>query len=99
MLTEYADQLPDELYPPDDEWFDIPYRTLVPKDLDGLLVAGRCISADHQAMSAMRVMAPCMATGQAAGTAAAMAAMARIRPRSVDVAALRETLAATGALV
>lgn len=99
MLTDYADQLPDELYPPDDEWFDIPYRTLVPKDLDGLLVAGRCISADHQAMSAMRVMAPCMATGQAAGTAAAMAAMARIRPRSVDVAALRETLAATGALV
>ncbi len=99
MLTEYADQLPDELYPPDGDWFDIPYRCLVPEKIDGLLVCGRCISADYQAMSAMRVMGPCMATGQAAGTAAAMAALAQIRPRSVDVPTLRETLAATGALI
>ena len=99
MLTEYADQLPDELYPPDGEWFDIPYGALVPKDLDGLLVSGRCISADHQAMSATRVMAPCMAIGEAAGTAAGMAAMANIRPRSVDVAELRRALVDAGALV
>jgi len=99
MLTDYADQLPDELYPPDGEWFDIPYRTLVPKQIDGLLVSGRCISADYQAMSAMRVMGPCMATGEAAGTAAGMAANACIRPRSVDVAELRSSLESTGALV
>lgn len=99
MITEYADQLPDELYPPDGEWFDIPYRTLLPEALDGLLVSGRCISADYQAMSAMRVMGPCLAIGEAAGTAAGMAATANIRARSVDVASLRATLAAAGALV
>ncbi len=99
MLTEYADQLPDELYPPDGEWFDIPYRALVPKTIDGLLVSGRCISADYQAMAAMRVMGPCLAVGEAAGTAAALAAKANSRPRSVEVEALRKTLTDAGALV
>ncbi len=99
MLTEYADQLPDELHPPDGEWFDIPYRTLVPKEIDGLLVSGRCISADYQAMAAMRVMGPCMAIGEAAGTAAAMAAQADIAPRDVDVESLRSRLTEAGALV
>ena len=99
MLTEYADQLPDEMYPPDGDWFDIPYRSLVPTEIDGLLVSGRCISADHQAMAAMRVMAPCMAIGEAAGTAAAMAADADALPRTVDVEKLREVLAGSGALV
>ncbi|MGQ9731563.1 MAG: FAD-dependent oxidoreductase [Candidatus Zipacnadales bacterium] len=99
MLTEYADQLPDELYPPEGEWFDIPYRALVPQTLNGLLVSGRCISADYQAMGAMRVMAPCMAIGEAAGTAAAMAAAAEIQPRAVNVMLLREKLRAKGALV
>jgi len=99
MLSQYADQLPDEMYPPDDDWFDIPYGTLVPRDLDGLLVAGRCISSDHQAMAAFRVMGTCMAIGEAAGTAAGMAAVKDIRPRSVDVEALRKTLTDGGALV
>jgi len=99
MLTDYADQLPDELYPPDGDWFDIPYRTLVPREIDGLLVSGRCISADYQAMGAMRVMGPCIAIGEAAGVAAAMAAKADVQPRQVDVDALRETLTDVGALV
>ncbi|HJN13834.1 MAG TPA: FAD-dependent oxidoreductase [Armatimonadota bacterium] len=99
MLTEHADQLFDELYPPEGEWFDIPYRTLVPEVIDGLLVSGRCISADYNAMSAMRVMSPCIAIGEAAGVAAAMAAKQGIPPRSVDVAELRATLADGGALV
>ncbi len=99
MITDYADQLPDELYPPDGEWFDIPYRTLVPEKVDGVLVSGRCISADHQAMAALRVMGPCMAIGEAAGTAAALAAQASIQPREVDVQALRAALTEAGALV
>ncbi len=99
MLTEHADELPDELYPPNGEWFGIPYRTLVPKALDGLLVSGRCISADYQAMAAMRVMGPCMAVGEAAGTAAALAAKGDLPPRRVDVATLRDTLTRAGALV
>ncbi len=99
MLTEYADQLPDELYPPDGDWFDIPYGSLVPRELDGLVVSGRCISADYQAMAAARVMGPCLAIGEAAGTAAGMAAGANVSPRNVDVAALRSTLTKAGALV
>jgi hypothetical protein len=99
MLTDYADELPDELYPPEGEWFDIPYRTLVPKAIDGLLVSGRCISADYQAMGAMRVIGPCMAIGEAAGVAAAMAAQADAQPRDVDVVALRKKLTEVGALV
>jgi hypothetical protein len=99
MLTDYAEQLPDELYPPDGDWFDIPYRTLVPETVDGLLVSGRCISADYQAMGAMRVIGPCMAIGEAAGIAAAMAAKARLQPRDVDVEVLRKTLTDVGALV
>jgi len=99
MLTDYADQLPDELYPPEGDWFDIPYRTLVPQTVDGLLVSGRCISADYQAMGAMRVIGPCMAIGEAAGIAAAMAAKAEVQPRDVDVQTLRRSLASVGALV
>jgi len=99
MLTDYADQLPDELYPPEGDWFDIPYRTLVPETIDGLLVSGRCISADYQAMGAMRVIGPCMAIGEAAGIAAAMAAKAGVQPREVEVTALRERLTEAGALV
>jgi hypothetical protein len=99
MLTDHPDQLPEALYPPDGEWFDLPYRALVPHTLDGLLVSGRCISADYQAMAAMRVMGPCMAVGEAAGTAAAMAAKGGVEPRRVDVAALRSALTNAGALV
>lgn len=99
MLTDFRDQLPDELYPPEGEWFDIPYRALLPRTVDGLLVSGRCISADHQAMSALRVMGPCMAIGEAAGTAAGMAARAQVQPRDLDPMDLRRTLVSNGALV
>jgi len=99
MLTDHADELPGELYPPDGEWFGIPYRTLVPRALDGVLVSGRCISADYQAMAALRVMGTCMAIGEAAGTAAAMAADAETPPRAVDAQELRRRLSAAGALV
>lgn len=88
-----------ELYPPDDDWYDIPYRCLTPQVIDNLLVAGRCISATHEGMAGARVMGTCMAIGQAAGTAAAMAVRAGVDPRRVDVAALQAALRADGALV
>jgi hypothetical protein len=88
-----------DLYPPHDDWYDIPYRRLTPKQVDNLLVSGRCISATHQGMAGARAMGTCMAIGQAAGTAAALAVRADVHPRDVDVNALRETLKTDGALV
>ena len=72
--------------------YDIPYRCLVPAQTDGLLVAGRCISATHEALGSVRIMAPCMGTGQAAGTAAAMAVSEKKDVRDIDTAALRAAL-------
>lgn len=75
---------------------DVPYRAIVPEKVDGLLVAGRCISATHMGIAAGKSMGNCMATGHAAGAAAAMAAQAGIAPRAVDVRRLRERLRADG---
>jgi hypothetical protein len=88
-----------DLYPPDDDWYDIPYGCLTPKGMRNLLVAGRCISATHQGIASARVMGTCVAVGQAAGSAAALAARGNLDPHDVDVEALREVLHADGALV
>lgn len=77
--------------------YEIPYGALVPVELDGLLVAGRCISGSHEALAAIRVMPPAFALGQAAGTAAAQAVHGGIAPRNVDVPALQDRLLDTGA--
>jgi hypothetical protein len=79
--------------------YDVPYRSLVPKKIDGLLVAGRCISATREASGATRTGAQCMAYGHATGTAAAICARKEIAPRALDVNALREALVAQGAIV
>jgi 2-polyprenyl-6-methoxyphenol hydroxylase-like FAD-dependent oxidoreductase len=74
------------------EGYDIPYRCLVPKDVDGLLVAGRCISSSQEAYESHRAMAPMMAVGQAAGTAAALCCSTGAEPRGLDVHLLQRTL-------
>lgn len=79
--------------------YDIPYRCLLPETVDGILVAGRAISAERRALASARISGTCMAMGQAAGTAAALAVLAGIPPRDLDVAALRRALAAQGALL
>ena len=79
--------------------YGVPYRCLLPREADGLLVAGRCLSATHGAHASVRSMGQCMAMGQAAGTAAALAAKAGIQPRAVDIRTLRKELIAGGALV
>ncbi len=79
------------------EGFDIPYRSLVPESLDGLLVAGRCISSEQQPYESYRAMAPIMAIGEAAGTAAALSAAGGVRPRDVDVGKLQARLIEQGA--
>jgi len=82
---------------PPGDWYDIPYRSLVPRGIDNLLIGSRCISSTHEAHSAVRVMATVATIGQAAGTAAAMCAQAGTSPRDLDVEALRERLLADGA--
>jgi glycine/D-amino acid oxidase-like deaminating enzyme len=79
--------------------YGIPYRTLLPLGVEGLLVAGRCFSATHDAHASARSMATCMAMGQAAGTAAALAAAGNTVPRAVSGDTLREHLALHGALL
>lgn len=79
--------------------YGIPYRTLLPRALDGLLVAGRCFSSTHDAHASARSMATCMAMGQAAGTAAAMAVAGNCVPRDVPADALRARLVADGAIL
>ena len=68
--------------------YDIPYRCLLPKGIENLLVAGRCISTTHKAQNSIRCIGPCMATGEAAGTAAAIAIESKLFPRSIDIGLL-----------
>ena len=79
--------------------YDIPYRCLVPKNVENLLLAGRCISSTHEANASLRVMPICVATGQAAGTAAALCIKENVSPRELNVAKLQETLVSQGAIL
>lgn len=81
------------------EGYDIPYRCLVPKKVDGLLVAGRCISSEQQPYESHRAMIPIMAIGQAAGTAAALSALSGVNPRQADVGRLQEALRSQNAVL
>lgn len=72
--------------------YEIPYRVMVPKNRDGLLVSGRAVSATHEALGAIRVMPPCFALGQAAGVAASIAVRNEVAPRQVGYNELRSTL-------
>jgi hypothetical protein len=69
--------------------YDIPYRSLVPLKVSNLLVAGRSISTTHEAMGAIRVMATCMAMGEAAGRAAKISVRSNHAPADIDIARLR----------
>jgi hypothetical protein len=77
--------------------YTIPLRSLIARGVDGLLMAGKCISATHEAIASTRVIPICMGQGQAAGTAAALAVRAGRSVREVPIAQLQDTLAAQGA--
>ena len=81
-----------EYVPINGDYYGVPFRCLVPQKIDNLLVAGRCLSADSTAAGAVRVMPPCMAMGQAAGTAAALSIKNKHSVRETDVKMLREIL-------
>ena len=79
------------------EYYTIPYRSLIPKGVSNMLVAGRCISSDHGAQASYRIMPTVVTIGEAAGTAIALAKKAGVSPRKLDVNLLRATLRENGA--
>ena len=79
--------------------YDIPYRTLLPRNFENLLVAGRCHSATSEALASSRVTATAMGMGQAAGTAAALAIAATTTPREIQITELQDQLLAAGAIL
>ncbi|MBQ9544039.1 MAG: FAD-dependent oxidoreductase, partial [Clostridia bacterium] len=83
----------------DEEYYSIPYRSLLPKEYFNLLVAGRCLSATHEAQSAVRIMPICACLGQAAGVAAALAKKTGRDAHTLDTGLLRETLRGLGAVL
>ena len=81
------------------EYYTIPYRTLVPKDSENLLVAGRCLSAEHEAQASARVMATVCTLGEAAGVAASVSLDDKTTVKNVDVQKVRSILRQKGACV
>ena len=78
------------------DFYEIPYECFVPEQGEGLIVAGRCLSAEHEAMASARVTAQCFSYGQAIGLAAALCARDCLEPRNLSGATLREELRRRG---
>lgn len=92
--SRFLEHRPGQL--PPGEYHEIPYRCLVPREVDNLLVAGRSISATFEAQSSIRIQLNCRALGQAAGTAAALAIQRGIRPRELGGVEVRQALIKQG---
>ncbi len=81
------------------EYYTIPYRSLVPKGIDNMLVAGRCISSDHASQASYRTMPTVCTIGQGAGTAIAQAIKKGITTRQIDIKELQQELLNDGAFL
>ena len=86
-------------YFPQGEYYTIPYRSLIPKTVDNMLVAGRCISSDHGAQASYRIMPTVCCIGEAAGCAIALAVKDNISVRDIDVKKLQDLLTQNGAFI
>ncbi|MBI1773948.1 MAG: FAD-dependent oxidoreductase [Proteobacteria bacterium] len=87
------------LHLPGDDYYQVPYRCLVPLEIDNLLLSGRCVSATHDGQASVRVMGPGMAMGEAAGAAAVLSLAQGMRPRELGGNAIKEDLMARGVLI
>ena len=81
------------------DYYSIPYRSLLPKEFDNLLVGGRCISATHEAQASTRIMPICATTGEAAGIAIAVAKNTGTDTHTLDVSKVQAILRANGAAI
>jgi hypothetical protein len=91
--TKFADTV---VKPYAEDTIRLPYGTLLPQGVDHLLVAGRCISAEEEAMGQLRLIPVCSATGEAAGTAAALALRTKATPATLEIGELQRQLAKQG---
>ncbi len=82
-----------------DDYYGIPLRCLIPRQIDNLLVAGRCISTSHIAQASTRVMGQALAMGEAAGVTAAYAADANKAPREIPASMIQDELRRRGAVL
>jgi hypothetical protein len=87
------------LVPPPGDWYEIPYRCLVPLEIENLLIAGRCVSSTQAGHGAIRIIPCCAAMGQAAGTAAALSIRENVSPRGLDTDHLVRELREQGSLI
>lgn len=94
--TTWDERSPRKAFLPKGHSYQIPYRVLVPKNAENLLVAGRCVSADHEGIASLRIQSACMVMGQAAGTAAAICAESGRGVREVPIGELRRRLREQG---
>lgn len=86
-------------YFPDGQYYEIPYRSLLPLEVNNLIVAGRCISVDHEAQASMRVMPIVCCVGEAAGVAAAVSVDGKCNPADADIAEIQRILVKNGAVI
>jgi len=98
-LHKHGDTTLHNVFLNDDTVPQIPYRALLPKGLENILVVGRCISGDRLAQSAFRVKASCMAMGEAAGTAAALCVKETVPLRKINIETVKHVLETNGAIV
>lgn len=84
-------------YFPAGQYYTIPYRSLVVKAIDNLLVAGRCIACDHEAQASIRIMPICCATGEAAGVGAAVSVRGKTAAKDADIGEIQRILRENGA--
>jgi hypothetical protein len=101
LNTDFKDSIAraNNIFSAHGESISIPFRCLIPPKIDNLVYAGRCISVSHEMLDLVREIPCCMATGQAAGTAAGLAVKHRLNPGDVNMKELKENLSAQKVII
>jgi len=96
IFPEFLDAYPEVIMPTTGRYFQVPYGIVLPQEVENLLVAGRCVSADKVAFAATRQMMCCTVTGQGAGVAAAVSVKDDVACRQVDISKVQQALKGQG---